>query len=98
MLRSAASAIVAADRIEDDIGAGRPDRVLELLRKRLLGVAIESAGGIDDGLIRARLPRRLRLGVRRDRRDHARAKRLADFDRRNADAAGGAEHEQGLPA
>ena len=43
--------IVATDRIEDNVRAGRADGILELLRKRLLRVAVERTAGIDDCLV-----------------------------------------------
>ena len=64
--------------------------------QRLLAVLVERAGRIDDGLGRAVLHAEVGLLLRRDGGDHARAPGRAEFDRRDADAAGRAQHQQGL--
>src|SRR5258708_1314571 len=56
-------AIVAADGIEDDVRAGRPNRLLKQARERLLAIAVERPRRINDRLVRARPARHCRLLV-----------------------------------
>ena len=56
------------------------------------------AGRIDQRRICSRRARGRGFLFRRHGRDHPRAERLADLDRGDADAAGGAEHQQSLTA
>src|SRR5690606_20573075 len=86
--------IIAADGVIDDVRATRADRFLELVRKLLRLVLVERLAAIDDDLVGARLTRDLALFLARHAGDDAGAECLAEFDRRDADAARGAEDEQ----
>ena len=88
--------IVAADRIVDDIKTLFARDALEQVGERPLAGAIERAARIDDAFVRAGLLRGVDLRLRGRGGDHMRAERLAEFDRGDADAAGGAQHQQPL--
>jgi hypothetical protein len=79
---------LAADRIEADVRA-------LAVRQRHHPVG-ELLGRVVDQVVRAALAGHRELLGRARRRDHARPHCLADLDGREADAAGGAQDQQGL--
>ncbi len=89
-------AIIAADRVEDDVRSVGPDPSLERSAQGLAGTIIERTGRIDQAFVRARRSGGRGLVLRRHRSDDPRPQCLADFHRCQSDPAGGAEHEQGL--
>src|SRR6266446_5717650 len=79
-------AVGAADRVEDDVDSAPFGESFDALAQIF--------GGIVDGRVGAVLAAHRELLVARCAGDDARAERLADLDRGQADAAGRAEHEQ----
>ena len=86
--RNAGSVYGAADRVVDHVDAAAIGERLDALAQIL--------GGVVDGVVGAVAAAHGELVVARCAGDDARAERLADLDRRQADAARGAEHQQRL--
>ena len=86
--------IVTAHRIVDHIEAAATARRLELFGERLGLLLVERRAAIKDRFVGARSLGGRCFFLRRHRRDDARAIGLAQFDRREADTAGRAKHEQ----
>src|SRR5690606_33931323 len=80
--------ILSADRVVDHVGA--------LAARERLDALAQVFTRIVDRLVGTVLAAQRELVFARGRRDHARAHRLADRDRRDAHATGRAEHKHGL--
>src|SRR3546814_11302523 len=87
--------VIAADRVIDEVRAIRADGFLELARQRLRRILVERLAAIDDDLVGARSSRDVGFLFARHPRDDARAERLAQLDRGDADPPPGAQDEPG---